>query len=338
MTIRKRRLGRTSLDVSELGFGTAPLGDLYARIDERDAIDAIVRSVESGLTLIDTSPHYGNGLAELRVGAALRRVGRDRVVLSTKTGRWMTPTREAPAWGGFSGGAPFAPTLDYSYDGTMRSLEQSYLRLGTERLDIVLIHDVDRRNHGDNVDDRFREAVSGAWKALAKLREQGAINAIGIGVNEAEMCMRFAEVCDLDCVLLAGRYSLLEQGALDAFLPLAERRGIGVLLGGVFNSGILATGARPGAKYDYADAPPPLLGRVGRIERICQAHGVPLAVAAVHFARLHPAVSSVVIGGVSPAEVERNLAGWTMPVPAELWAELKAESLIRRDAPTGGDA
>jgi D-threo-aldose 1-dehydrogenase len=338
VTIQKRPLGRTGIEVAELGFGTAPLGDLYGRVDEAAAIDAIVGAVDSGMTLVDTSPHYGNGLAEHRVGAALRRVGRDRVILSTKTGRWMTPTREAPTWGGFSGGAPFAPTLDYSYDGTMRSLEQSYLRLGTERIDIVLIHDVDRRNLGDAVDGRFREAIAGAWKALAKLKEQGAIRAIGIGVNEAEMCMRFAEACDLDCVLLAGRYSLLEQGALDAFLPLAEKRGIGVLLGGVFNSGILATGARPGAKHDYADAPPTVLERVSRIEAVCRSHGVSLPVAAVQFVRFHPAVSSVVLGGISPAEVSRNLAGWNTPAPAALWADLKAQGLIRRDAPTGAPA
>jgi D-threo-aldose 1-dehydrogenase len=332
--IGQRKLGQTGLMVSALGFGTAPLGDLYTAVDERAAVDSIEAAVRDGMTLVDTSPHYGNGLAELRVGAALRRVGRDKVVLSTKIGRWMTPSAEPPVWGGFRGGAPFKPTIDYSHDGAMRSLEQSHLRLGTERIDIALIHDVDRRNHGDAVDERFQEAVSGAWKALAKLRDEGVIKAIGIGVNETEMCLRFAEVCDLDCVLLAGRYSLLEQGPLDTFFPLAEQRGIGILLGGVFNSGILATGAAPGAKYDYADAPPEVLERTRRIETVCRRHGVPLAVAAVAFARAHPAVSSVVLGGVSPQEVARNGEGWRTPVPAALWEELKAEGLIRKDAPT----
>jgi D-threo-aldose 1-dehydrogenase len=332
-TIAQKPLGRTGLLVSALGFGCAPLGDLYGKLDEATAVDTGVAAVESGMTLVDTSPHYGNGLSEHRVGAVLRRVGRDRVVLSTKVGRWMTPSSKSPMWGGFSGGAPFAPTIDYSYDGTMRSLEQSFLRLGTERIDIALIHDVDRRNHGDAVDERFKEATAGAWKALAQLREQGVLKAIGIGVNETEICMRFAEVCDLDCVLLAGRYSLLEQDALDSFLPLAERRGIGILLGGVFNSGILATGAVKGAKYDYTDAPEPVLERVRRIEAVCKASGVALPVAAVAFARLLPVVSSVVLGGVTPQEVQRNLAGWTTPVPASLWATLKAEGLIREDAP-----
>jgi D-threo-aldose 1-dehydrogenase len=329
-----KSLGRTGLQVSALGFGCAPLGDLYGTLDEATAVDTIVAAVESGMTLVDTSPHYGNGLAEHRVGTAIRQVGRDRIVLSTKVGRWMTPSSEPPKWGGFSGGAPFAPTIDYSYDGTMRSLEQSFLRLGTERIDIALIHDVDRRNHGDAVDTRFAEATAGAWKALASLRQQGVIKAIGIGVNEADICMRFAEVCDLDCVLLAGRYSLLEQEALDTFLPLAEKRGIGIMLGGVFNSGILATGAIPGAKYDYENAPQPVLARVQRIEAVCKAHGVPLPVAAVAFVRFHPAVSSVVLGAVSPQEVARNLAGWKTPVPAALWQGLKAEGLIRADAPT----
>jgi D-threo-aldose 1-dehydrogenase len=333
-SIACKPLGRISLQVSALGFGCAPLGDLYGAVDEAKAVKTIVAAVDSGMTLVDTSPHYGNGLAEHRVGTAIRRVGRGRMVLSTKVGRWMTPSSEPPKWGGFKGGAPFAPTIDYSYDGTMRSLEQSFLRLGTERIDIALIHDVDRRNHGDAVDARFAEATAGAWKALASLREQGVVKAIGIGVNEADICMRFAQVCDLDCVLLAGRYSLLEQDALDTFLPLAEKRGIGILLGGVFNSGILATGAIKGAKYDYENAPEPVLERVRRIEAVCKAHGVPLPVAAVAFVRFHPAVASVVLGGVTPQEVARNLAGWNTPVPAALWQELKAEGLIRPDAPT----
>jgi D-threo-aldose 1-dehydrogenase len=333
-----RPLGRSKLLVSELGFGTAPLGDLYGRVNEADAIDSIVAAVEGGMTLVDTSPHYGNGLAELRTGAALRRVGRERVVLSTKVGRWMTASNLPPSWGGFSGGAPFAPTVDYSHDGTLRSIEQSLLRLGVNRIDIALIHDVDRRNHGDAVEARFREAVDGAWRALSRLKAEGVVRAIGIGVNESEICLRFAEACDLDCVLLAGRYSLLEQGALDVFLPLAENRGIGVMLGGVFNSGILATGAIPGAKYDYADAPAPVLEKVRRIATICEAHGVPMATAALAFPRFHPAVASIVLGGVSRQEIDRNLAAWSSPVPDALWDQLRADGLIRADAPTGGGA
>ena len=239
--------------VSALGFGSAPLGDLYARLDERQAVDAAVAAAVGGISLFDTSPLYGHGLAEHRLGTALRHVDRNAIVLSTKVGRWMSPARGAHATSGYAGGLPFAATLDYSYDGAMRSIEQSLLRLGVSHVEIALIHDVDRRNHGDAVDERIEEAVTGAWRALAKLRGEGVIRAAGIGVNEADVCVRFAERCDIDCVLLAGRYTLLDQSAADAFLPLCLNRGIGVMAGGVFNSGVLATGPVGGAKYDYAD-------------------------------------------------------------------------------------
>jgi D-threo-aldose 1-dehydrogenase len=333
--IAQRKLGRSALTVSELGFGAAPLGDLFGLIDDEAAIAAVSAAIESGMTLIDTSPLYGHGLAEHRVGTAIRRAGRDRVVLSTKVGRWMSPARGAWDREGYAGGLPFAATLDYSYDGTMRSLEQSLLRLGTNRIDIALIHDVDRRNHGDAVDQRFREATSGAWKALDQLRSEGVVQAIGIGVNEVEICLRFAAECDMDCLLLAGRYSLLEQGALAELLPLAEARGIGILLGGVFNSGILATGAKPGAKYDYADASPAILARVANIEQVCARHGVALPVAAMQFVKHHPAIASVVLGAVTPAEVARNRAGWDIAIPPGLWQDLKTEGLIDAHAPTG---
>jgi D-threo-aldose 1-dehydrogenase len=329
-----RPLGRTGLSVGALGFGAAPLGDLYAELDDAMAIAAVEAAVAAGMTLIDTSPLYGHGLSEHRVGAALRRAGREKIVLSTKIGRVMTPARGAWDREGYAGGLPFAATLDYSHDGALRSLEQSLLRLGTDRVDILLVHDLDRRNHGEALDERLVEVLAGAWPALERLKREGVVRAIGLGVNEAEICCRFAERADLDVVLLAGRYSLLEQASLDTFLPVAKRRGIGVMLGGVFNSGILATGAVPGAKYDYADASQALLDRVRRIADVCARHGVPLSVAAMRFAALHPAVSTLVLGATTPAEVARNLAGSRMPVPADLWAELKRDGLIRADAPT----
>jgi D-threo-aldose 1-dehydrogenase len=229
---------------------------------------------------------------------------------------------------------PHRAVVDYSYDGTMRSVEQSLLRLGTDRLDLLLIHDVDVWTHGaDAIEDRFREAMAGAYVALDRLRSEGVVAGIGIGVNEAEMCVRFAQAGSFDTMLLAGRYSLLEQPALAHFLPLAVRQGIAVLLGGVFNSGILATGAVAGAKYNYQDAPPQILAKVKEIERVCAAHGVALPTAALHFALGHPAVASVVLGAQNPIEVERNVAALASQVPSALWSDLKAQHLLDADAP-----
>jgi D-threo-aldose 1-dehydrogenase len=329
-----RAIGRTQLRVSVLGFGTAPLGDLYLQLDDRTAIATVERAFELGVNLLDTSPLYGHGLAEHRCGTAIRRMPRDQIVLCTKVGRWMDPLHGAGDRSGFVGGQPHRAVVDYSYDGTMRSVEQSLLRLGTDRIDLLLIHDVDIWTHGAAaIEDRFREAMAGAYVALDRLRSAGVVSGIGVGVNEAEMCVRFAQAGSFDVMLLAGRYSLLEQPALTEFLPLALERGIGVLLGGVFNSGILATGAVSGAKYNYRDAPPDILEKVARIERVCAAHGVALPTAALHFALGHRAVASVVLGGQSPQEVERNMAALSTDVPAALWADLKAEHLLDADAP-----
>jgi D-threo-aldose 1-dehydrogenase len=330
----RRPLGRTKLEVSVLGFGAAPLGDLYAQLDDATAIAAVERAFTLGVNLLDTSPLYGHGLSEHRCGTALRRVSRNDVVVSTKVGRWMDPSQGRNGGSGYLGGQPHRAVIDYSYDGTMRSVEQSLLRLGTDRLDLLLIHDVDVWTHGsDAIEARFREAMGGAYVALDRLRSQGVVAGIGIGVNEAEMCVRFAQAGSFDTMLLAGRYSLLEQPALAQFLPLAQQQGIAVLLGGVFNSGILATGAVTGAKYNYRDAPPDIMVRVGRIESVCAAHGVALATAALHFALGHPAVASVVLGSQSPHEVERNVAALSIAVPAALWSDLKAERLLDSQAP-----
>ncbi|MDJ1157492.1 aldo/keto reductase [Chelatococcus sp. SYSU_G07232] len=337
-----RPLGRTGLPVTVVGFGAAPLGDLYTKLDDATAVATVEAAVAAGITLVDTSPHYGNGLAEHRCGTALRRFARDSFVLSTKVGRWMDPrgaggsaVGEGVAAPGFAGGLPHRSVIDYSYDGALRSFEQSLIRLGTDRIDILLIHDVDVWTHGpDAIEARFREAMEGAYRALDRLRAEGAVKAIGIGVNETEMCLRFAGAGDFDVMLLAGRYSLLEQEALGRFLPLAQEKGIGILLGGVFNSGILATGAVPGARYNYAEAPPAILERVRRIEAVCRAHGVALPQAALHFPLGHPAVASVVLGAVTPQEVARNVATLAIPVPAGLWRDLKAEGLIAPDVPT----
>ncbi|MBR0756785.1 aldo/keto reductase [Bradyrhizobium jicamae] len=333
-TLPRRKLGRTGLDVSILGFGTAPLGDLFARLDDTAAISAAERAFALGVNLLDTSPLYGHGLSEHRCGTAIRRVPRQDIVLCTKVGRWMDPFQGRGDGSNFVGGAPHRAVVDYSYDGTMRSVEQSLLRLGTDRLDLLLIHDVDVWTHGaDMIEQRFREAMEGAYVALDKLRSERVVAGIGIGVNEADMCVRFAKAGTFDTMLLAGRYSLLEQPALAEFLPLALQQGIGVMLGGVFNSGILATGAVSGAKYNYRDAPPEVMQKVARIERVCAAHQVPLPTAALHFALGHPAVASVVLGAHNPQEVERNVAALSSQVPSALWRDLKAEQLLDAAAP-----
>lgn len=318
---------------SLIGFGGAPLGDLYQHLDESVAQATVVAALKAGINLVDTSPLYGHGLSEHRIGAALRSVPRESVILSTKVGRWMKPGEPKADGSGYRGGLPHPAVVDYSYDGAMRSLEQSLLRLGTDHVDILLIHDVDVWTHGERMEQRFAEAMDGAYRALESLRAAGVVKAIGVGVNEAEMCERFARAGDFDVMMLAGRYSLLEQGALDGFLPLALEKNIAVMLAGVFNSGILATGARKGAYYNYKPAPPEILAKVARIEVVCVAHDVALSQAALAFAAAHPAVATVVLGAVTPDEVARNLDLVARPVPATLWAALKAEKLIPDHAP-----
>ena len=334
--LETRKLGSAPLQVTQLGLGGAPLGDLYARLDEAAATGAVAAACEAGITLFDTSPLYGYGLSEHRFGQVLRQRPRDSYVLSTKIGRWLKP--EAPAEidrGQWQGGLDFQPVYDYGYDGTMKALDQSMQRLGLSKIDVVLIHDVDVWTHGsrDACDRRFKEAMEGAYRALEALRADGTIQAIGVGVNEADMCARFARAGDFDCMLLAGRYTLLEQDSLDDVLPLCVEKNVGLMIGGAFNSGILASGPKPGAKYNYRDAPPEILDRVRRIEAVCRAHDVPLAAAAVQFPLGHPTVASVVTGAVKAQEVARNIETMALPIPAALWQDLKTEGLLRPDAP-----
>jgi len=294
---------------------------------------ATAAALTAGVRYFDTAPFYGHGLAEHRAGETLRGVDRGRFVLSTKVGRLLRPNPAARAEGPFAGILPFDIVPDYSYDATLRSLADSMQRLGLASIDIALIHDINPRWQGAAFEQRYKEAMDGAYRALDELRRAGVVKGIGVGVNESAMCVRFANAGDIDAVLLAGRYSLLEQPALADFLPLAEKKRIGVMLGGVFNSGILATGAIADAKYNYRPAPPEILERVGKIEAVCAAHGVALPVAAMQFALGHPAVASLVIGAVAPAEVTRNVAALTARVPAALWSDLKREGLLDAAAP-----
>lgn len=333
-----RRLGKSPLSVTQLGVGTAPLGDLYQKVAEADAREMLETGHDLGLRLFDTAPLYGSGLAEHRTGGVLRQKARDELVVSTKVGRWFRPAPGGAHRGNWAGGLEFNAALDYSYDGAMRSFEQSLLRLGLSRVDVLLIHDVDVHTHGtrEACDRCFDQAMEGAYRALLELRQSGDVAAIGVGVNESDMCARFARAGDFDCMLLAGRYTLLEQGGLDEFLPLCEAKNIGVLAGGTFNSGILASGPRQGSKYNYAEAPANVRERVARLGEVCRAHGVPLAAAAIQFPLGHPQVSSVVIGAVSAREIQQNFDWMQTPIPSALWADLRSEGLLRADAPVPG--
>jgi len=333
-TLKHNPLGATGLSVCELGFGAAPLGNLYEALPEPQVEATLERAWAGGIRYYDTAPLYGYGLSELRVGRLLRGLPREEFTLSTKVGRYfVAPGREPVDYGQWTAPLNFRPVYDYSYDGTMRALEQSRLRLGIPRIDIALIHDVDRRNHGDDYDRRFGEAIEGAHRALAELRRSGDVRAIGVGVNEADVCARFAREGDFDCMIMAGCYSLLRQDGLDEFLPLAEQKGVRVILAGVFNSGILAEGPKEGAHYNYLAAPREVIERVRRLDVLCSAQGVPLAAAALQFAAAHPAVASVLVGMVRPEEVEQNLKLLRTPIGSHLWQALKEEGLLREDAP-----
>jgi D-threo-aldose 1-dehydrogenase len=316
MNFKKRRLGRTSCFVTELGMGTAPLGGLYTPVSEEVALETLEAAWASGVRLFDTAPLYGNGLSERLLGSFLKFKPREEYVLATKVGRRLrAPTLQA--------GEGMPPVFDFSYDGVMRAFEESLLRLGAERVDILHIHDPD--NH-------YRDALAGAYKALDNLRSQGAIKAVGAGMNQSEMLVRFARDGVFDCFLLAGRYTLLDQGALAEFLPLCEERGISVIAAGVYNSGILAD-PRANAKFDYQDADQSLINRALRIEKICLRHGVPLKAAAMQFAAAHPAVATTLTGARSPTEIEENVAAYSLAISPAMWEDLLAEGLIASSVP-----
>lgn len=334
----KRALGKSGLEVTVLGFGGVPLGNLYRPCSDAEAGATVRAAYDAGIRLVDTAPLYGFGMSEHRIGAALREVPRDSWVLSTKIGRVLSAAQD-PAkldGGNFVKVAPFEPRFDYSYDGVMRSFEDSLQRLATHRVDILLIHDCDVWTHGSQeaYRARFKEVMDSGYKALAELRAAGVVKAIGVGVNEVEVCLDFSRAGDFDCFLLAGRYTLLEQGALDELLPWCTQSNVSLIIGGPYNSGILATGATPGATYNYQPAPPEVMDKVRRIEAVCARHGVALASAALQFPLGHKQVATMIPGARNPTEVAQNVATFATPIPADLWAELKHEGLVRADAPT----
>ena len=336
MTFPTRRIGTTKVEASVLGFGGVAVGNLFEHMPEDRALATIEQAWQSGVRFFDTSPYYGHGLSEHRFGHVLRSRIDDGLVISTKVGRVLRPEKpEKIDRGVFVGGLNFAADFDYSYDGAMRSLEHSYHRLGMNRIDVVFIHDVDVGTYG-SVDEYHRrrgEAMEGSYRALDELRGAGVIGAIGVGVNEVEPCVWFAQQGRFDCFLLAGRYTLLEQHGLDDLFPLANDQQFSIILGGPFNSGILATGARPGAMYNYKPAPPDILARVAQIEAVCARHDVPLAAAALQFPLGHPRVASIIPGAARPEEASANAALMARKIPAALWADLKSEGLMIASAP-----
>jgi D-threo-aldose 1-dehydrogenase len=328
--IPKRPVPGRPLAVSELSLGCAQLGNMYREVPDADARSTVDAAWTLGLRSFDTAPHYGLGLSERRLGAALASRPREAYVLSTKVGRALDPVDEVAGLDdqGFVVPATHRRRWDFSRDGIRRSLDESLQRLGLDRLDIVYLHDPD---------DHWSEVLSTGYAALEELRADGVVGAIGAGMNQSSMLADLVRETDVDVVMLAGRYTLLEQDALDDLLPLCRERDVAVVAAGVFNSGLLAR-EWPGddAKYDYADAPRPLVERAQAIARVCERHGTTLPSAALAFPLGHSAVASVCVGARSAAQIERNAARYHEPLPADLWRELKEEGLLRTDAPVPG--
>ena len=326
-----------SISFTELGFGCAPLGNLFRALSEDEAQKTLDAAWKAGIRYFDTAPLYGLGLSETRLNHFLRGKPREEYVISTKVGRILEVCEPAQRTGigKFFDTPSRRERFDYTYDGVMRSFEFSLERLGIDSIDILFVHDVDVFTHGT---EKARDAhvltfMGGGYNALRKLRDEKVIKAIGAGVNEWQVAETLTRAGDFDIFLLAGRYTLLEQEALQSFLPLCETRGVGIVLGGPYNSGILAMGPKPGAMYNYEPAPEAILERVRKIERVCKAHKVKLAEAALRFPLHHPSVVSVIPGGMRPQEVALNVKTMDVKLPKELWKDLKAEGLLNPAAP-----
>ena len=332
---------RSPINLTQLGFGGAPLGNLYRKIEDSDAQATLDAAWDAGIRYFDTAPQYGLGRSEMRISNALTRFDPDELTLSTKVGRILadcTPQDVTPE--AFVDVPQKRIVFDFTYDGVMRSYMDSISRLGSDRIDMLFLHDIDAGAHGQAFEDNnLRQLFSeGGYRALSELREAGKISAIGAGVNTWQICERLLGEADFDGFLLAGRYTLLEQGPLDTFLPLCIKLDVGIILGGPYNSGILATGPIEGARYDYAPAPEQILQRVRALNDVCSAHNTPLIAAALQFPLGHPAIKTVIPGASSPDEVRQNVEIFETQIPAALWSDLKSQGLIRQDAVTPQEA
>ena len=328
-------LGQTGLSITRIGFGGAPIGDLRRTPTAGDAHALLQNAWDAGIRYFDTAPFYGSGLSERRIGDFLRTKPRDAFVLSTKVGRLMVPDR-AWAVARFENEAalPFRPVFDFSYDGIMKSHEHSLQRLGLERIDVLLLHDIGRFSQRENHDTAMDQLLAGGGlKAIEGLRSSGAVRAIGVGVNEWQILDELMNHARFDVFLLANRYTLLDQAVLDHFLPRVEREGVGLVIGAALNSGILLTGAVPGAQFDYAPASEAILEKTRGIDAIVKRHGVSLLRAALNFPLGHPAVSALLLGPAVKQELVENLGHLRAEIPAELWSDLQAAGLIHPDAP-----
>ncbi|MFC4171970.1 aldo/keto reductase [Microvirga sp. GCM10011540] len=329
--MKRRRIGETSAEVTEIGFGGAAIGGLYRAVSRQQSEDTIAAAWDAGIRYFDTAPFYGFGLSERRMGDFLREKPRDSYVLSTKVGRILTPVQEdrVPDHG-YVEPLPFRVDYDYTYDGIMRSVDFSLARLGLNRIDVLLVHDIGAYTHGADANQKhFRDLMEGGLRALENLKSGGAISAFGLGVNEVEICLDVMSRASIDCILLAGRYTLLDRAAVGELLPLCEEAKTSLIVGGVFNSGILATGPVPGAHFDYGPASEDILDRVARMEKIAGRHGIPLAAAALQYPLRDPRVATVLIGTAKPSSLERNLANLALPVPEEAWPAFDAIAMNR---------
>jgi len=316
----RRTIPRSNIAIAAVGVGGAALGGMHGPVAEADAIETLANAWADGVRYFDTAPLYGHGLGELRTGAALRERARSDFILSTKVGWRMAPLSKPPSYE--EGALPFRREVDYSFDGTLRSIEDSLLRLGLDRIDLAFVHDVDPYNHGGAYEARFEEVLSGALPALERLRGEGIVRSVGIAVNSCEVCLDFLRRAEPDCFLLAGRYTLLDRQAEAELLPECERRGVGVIIGAPFNTGILAKG-RSG-KFNHNPPPGDVQAIVGEMAAICETHGVSLMAAALQFPLRHPAVVSVLPGARSPQQLRGIIEAAQSQVPASLWTELNA--------------
>lgn len=335
-SIPLRSVGNTGLSLSELGLGTAPLGNLYESMGDSMARAILDAAAAAGVRYFDTAPFYGFGLSERRVGDGLR--GERSCVISTKVGRLLEPDASVVddlLRFGFRSRLPFAPKFDYSHDAILRSWEASLQRLGVARVDLLYVHDIGVATHGSANSAMWQQlTVGGGFRALQRLRDERSIGGFGLGVNEIAVCLEAMNYAHIDALLLAGRYTLLEQGALDELFPRARSSGTAVIVGGPYNSGILAVGtrAKSSPRYNYAPAPAEVMARVARIEAVCERHGVPLAAAALQFPLAHPQVTSVIPGIASVAQLSDTLRLYRTPIPPRFWQDLKSEGLLRGDA------